>query len=41
MRHISRLYSDKLKWHISIDSIVLDIKGRIGVVIQVMYDINK
>jgi len=30
MRHIKRLYSTIPKWHITVDSIVLDTKGQTG-----------
>jgi len=41
MRHIQRLYSADMKWHILVDSIILDTRGRVGVVMQVMHNINK
>jgi hypothetical protein len=41
MKHIDRLHSADLLWHISVDSIILETKGRIGVAMQVMHDINK
>jgi len=41
MRHIQRLYNKDPKWHVSIDSIILDTKGRLGATMQVMHDINK
>jgi hypothetical protein len=41
MKVISRDHSLEVKWHYSVDSIVLDTKGRIGSVMQVMHDINK
>jgi hypothetical protein len=39
--HIQRLHSTEADWHCSVDSILLDTKGKIGVVMQVMHDINK
>lgn len=41
MNYIQRKYSEKLRWHVSVDSIILDTKGRIGVAMQLMHDINK
>jgi len=41
MGHISRLYSANTAWHFSVDCILLDRKGRIELVMQVMPDINK
>lgn len=41
INHIERLHKDDASWHYSVDSILLDTKGRIGVVMQVMHDINK
>ncbi len=41
MNLINRLYPLALKWLYVVDSIVLDSKGRIEVVMQVMDDINK
>jgi len=41
MRHINRLYSANPLWHISVDTILLDTKGRVGAAMQVMHDINK
>jgi hypothetical protein len=41
MNHIERLYKNEPSWHYSVDAIVLDTKGRIGLVMQVMHDINK
>ena len=39
--HIQRLHSTEEDWHCSVDSILLDTKGKIGVVMQVMHNINK
>ena len=41
MKHISRVHPHEWMWHISVDSIILETKGRIEVVMQVMHDINK
>jgi hypothetical protein len=41
MNHIERLHSSERNWHISVDSIVLDTRNRIGLAMQVMHDINK
>ncbi len=41
MKVISRDHPLEMKWHYSVDAIVLDTKGRIGEVMQVMHDINK
>jgi len=41
MRHIQRLYSADIKWHILVDSIILDTRGRVGVAMHVIQDINK
>ena len=41
MNHINRLHNDDITWHYLVDSIILDTKGRIGAVMQVMHDINK
>lgn len=41
MNHIERLHKDDPSWHYLVDSIVLETKDRIGVVMQVMHDINK
>jgi len=39
--YISKNYRDNEKWHVAMDSIVLDTKGRIGLAIHAMHDINK
>ena len=39
--HIERLHKTDESWHYSVDSILLDTKGRIGLVMQVMHNINK
>jgi hypothetical protein len=41
LNHIQRLHSTEEDWHCSVDSILLDTKGKIGVVMQVMHNINK
>ena len=41
MRHINRLHSADPNWHVRVDAIVLETKGKLGVAMQVMHDINK
>lgn len=41
MSHIHRLHRTEEEWHIAVDCIVLDTKGRVELVMQVMHDINK
>ena len=41
MNHIQRLHSKDREWHVCVDSIILDTRNRIGVVMQAMHDINK
>ena len=41
LNHIDRLHKQDASWHYWVDAIVLDTKDRIGVVMQVMHDINK
>ena len=41
LNHIDRLHKNEASWHYSVDAIILDTKDRIGVVMQVMHDINK
>jgi len=41
MRHIQRLHSADKGWHVSVDSIILDTRHRIGVAMQAMHDNNK
>jgi hypothetical protein len=41
LNHIQRLHNTEEDWHCSVDSILLDTKGKIGVVMQVMHNINK
>ena len=40
MNHIMRLHATEKIWHISVDSIVLDTRNRIGLTMQAMHDIN-
>ena len=41
LNHIQRLHKTDEAWHYSVDSILLDTKGKIGAVMQVMHNINK
>ena len=41
MNHITRLYNDVPSWHYSVDTIILETKGQLGVLMTVMNDINK
>ena len=41
LNHIERLHRTDESWHCLVDSILLDTKGKIGVVMQVMHNINK
>ena len=41
LNHIQRLHKIEEEWHYLVDSILLDTKGKIGVVMQVMHNINK
>ena len=41
MNHITRLYSNVQSWHYSVDTIILETKGRSGMLMNVMNDINK
>ncbi len=41
LNHIQRLHKSEEAWHYLVDSILLDTKGKIGVVMQVMHNINK
>jgi hypothetical protein len=41
LNHIERLHSTEEAWHYSVNNILLHTKGKIGVVMQVMHDINK
>jgi len=39
--YIKKHHDLEMDWHISVDSIILDTKGRIGDVMHTMHDINK
>jgi hypothetical protein len=39
--YISKHHGHDRDWHISVDSIILETKGRIGDVMHAMHDINK
>ena len=39
--YIDRLHRDDKDWHISVDSICLDTKGKTGLLLNAMHDINK
>ena len=41
LNHIDRLHRTDEDWHYLVDSILLDTKGRNGLVMQVMHNINK
>ena len=41
LNHIERLHRTDEDWHYLVDSILLDTKGKIGLVMQVMHNINK
>ena len=41
LNHIERVHRDEEDWHYLVDSILLDTKGKNGLVMQVMHDINK
>jgi hypothetical protein len=41
LNHIDRVHRSDEDWHYLVDSIVLDTKGRNGLVMQVMHNINK
>ena len=41
LNHIERLHKQDEDWHCLVDSILLETKGKIGVVMQVMHNINK
>jgi hypothetical protein len=38
--YIDRLHSDELKWHYFVDTIYLDIRGKGGLFLNAMHDIN-
>jgi hypothetical protein len=39
--YIKRLHSNDRKWHYSLDSICLDTRGKGGLLLNAMHDINK
>jgi hypothetical protein len=41
LNHIERVHQNDEDWHYLVDSILLDTKGKNGLVMQVMHDINK
>jgi hypothetical protein len=41
LNHIDRLHKNDPSWHFRVDSILLDTKDKIGLVMQVMHNINK
>jgi hypothetical protein len=41
LNHIERVHQTDEDWHYLVDSILLDTKGKNGLVMQVMHDINK
>ena len=41
MNHITRLHSIELSWNILVDSIILDMRNRVALAMQVMHDVNK
>ena len=41
LNHIDRLHQTNEDWHYLVDSILLDTKGKNGLVMQVMHNINK
>ena len=41
LNHIERLHKIDEAWHFLVDSIILETKGKIGLVMQVMHNINK
>ena len=41
LNHIQRVHNTEEAWHCSVDSILLDTKGKNGLVMQVMHNINK
>jgi hypothetical protein len=41
LNHIERVHRDEEDWHYLVDSILLDTKGKNGLVMQVMHNINK
>ena len=41
LNHIDRLHRTEDSWHYLVDSILLDTNGKVGLVMQVMHNINK
>jgi hypothetical protein len=41
MGYIERMHSNDANWHFSVDCICLDIKGRVGLALHAMHDINR
>ena len=41
LNHIERLHRTEDSWHYLVDSILLDTNGKVGLVMQVMHNINK
>jgi hypothetical protein len=41
LNHIERLYRTEDSWHYLVDSILLETNGKVGLVMQVMHNINK
>jgi hypothetical protein len=39
--YIDRLHSNDPEWHFSVDSICLDTKGKVALLLNAMHDINK
>jgi hypothetical protein len=40
-RYIDRLHSNDREWHYSVDSICLNTKGKVALLLNAMHDINK
>lgn len=40
MRHISDFHNDDPAWHIAVDCIILDARGKNGVLLNAMADVN-
>lgn len=41
MSHIETYHANDPEWHISVDSIILETKGRLGEMMHVMHQVNK
>jgi hypothetical protein len=41
MGYIDRLHREDKEWHIAVDSICLDTKGKTRLLLNAMHDINK